>query len=183
MNHMKIIVGLGNPGKEYIHNRHNLGFIALDHLLGDVVWKTDKRFNSLIYRNGDTLYVKPQAYMNNSGLPIRSILSYYQLLPKTLGLFDKKNRDLNDCLLVIQDDIDQELGRYRWVTDSGSGGHNGINSLIKDLKTQKFRRLKIGVANSQLRNPIPADRFVLANFSTEEKKIINSVLDKALQEI
>ncbi len=180
---MKIVVGLGNPGKEYALNRHNLGFMALDHLLGDVSWQTDKRFNSLVYRDGGVLYLKPQSFMNNSGLSVRSALAYYQLLPKTLGLFDKKNRDLSDCLVVIQDDIDQDLGRYRWVNDSGSGGHNGIKSLIKDLKTQKFRRLKIGVANSQLRTNIPADRFVLANFSPEEKKIINNVLSQALQEL
>jgi len=180
---MKIIVGLGNPGKEYAANRHNVGWNVLDRLLGPVKWENNKRFNCQIYHQGDCLYAKPQTFMNNSGEAVRKILAYYQLLPKTLGLFKKADTDLSETLLVIHDDIDQTLGRYRFTNDSGSGGHNGIKSIINHLKTQKFRRLKIGVANEKLRHQIPADRFVLTNFSAEERDILNETIDRALAEL
>jgi PTH1 family peptidyl-tRNA hydrolase len=180
---MRIIIGLGNPGKEYAGNRHNVGFNVLDRLLGAVKWENSKRFNCEIYRQGDCLYAKPLSFMNKSGEPVRKILAYYQLLPKALGLFKKTDADLSETLLVIHDDIDQALGKYRWANDSGSGGHNGIKSIINHLKTQKFRRLKIGVANEKLRQQIPAERFVLTNFSDPEKNILNETIDCALKEL
>lgn len=180
---MKIVIGLGNPGKEYAANRHNVGWMALDRLLGPIKWEDNKRLQCQIYRQGDCLYAKPQTFMNNSGEAVRKILSYYQLLPKTLGIFKKTAADLSEVLLVIHDDIDQSLGHYRLTTDSGSGGHNGVKSIINHLKTQKFRRLKIGVANEKLRHQIPAEQFVLTNFSAAEKESLNETIDRALKEL
>lgn len=180
---MKLIVGLGNPGDQYKNNRHNVGFTALDFLLGEVKWQESKKFKSLIYESGEVLYVKPQTYMNKSGESVRAIMSYYGLLPKTLGIFDKKNIDLGDALTVIQDDIDIDLGKWKIAGDSRSGGHNGVESIINHLKTKKFKRIKIGVKNELLRTRIPAEKFVLQNFNTEEKEIIKKVLEEALKSI
>jgi PTH1 family peptidyl-tRNA hydrolase len=180
---MKLIVGLGNPGNQYENNRHNIGFIALDFLLGEVKWQESKKFKALIYESGDLLYVKPQTYMNKSGESVRSIMSYYGLIPKTLGLFSKKDFDLNDSLTVIHDDIDIDLGKWKVATDSRSGGNNGVESIINHLKTKKFKRIKIGVKNDLLRTRIPAEKFVLQNFSAEEKIIIKEVLENSLKSI
>jgi PTH1 family peptidyl-tRNA hydrolase len=180
---MHIIVGLGNPGDRYQNNRHNVGFMALDWLRGDVSWKHEKKFRALTYENGDRIYVKPQTFMNDSGEAVRAIMSYYGLLPKTLGLFNKKGVDLNGILTVIQDDIDIELGKWKMATDSRSGGHRGIQSIINQLKTQKFRRLKIGVKNELLRTRIPAEKFVLQSFGHDEKIILEETVRDALRHI
>jgi len=177
---MKIIVGLGNPGEQYEKNRHNIGFMALDLLLGPVKWQSNKKFQALIYEVGDSLYIKPQTYMNKSGEAVRAVMSYYGLLPKKLGIFSKKDSDLNDVLTVIHDDIDIEVGKWKISTDSRSGGHNGVQSLITHLQTKNFKRLKIGVKNDLLRTRIPADKFVLQNFSHEEKELIEKSLKEAL---
>ncbi len=173
---MHIIVGLGNPGEQYEKNRHNIGFMALDLLLGEVKWQVSKKFKALIYETSDCLYIKPQTFMNNSGQAVQNIMSYYGLLPKSLGIFSKKDADLTDVLTVIHDDIDIEIGKWKIASDSRSGGNNGVQSIIDHLKTKKFKRIKIGVKNELLRIRIPADKFVLQNFNTEEKEIIKNVI-------
>ena len=178
---MHIIVGLGNPGEQYEKNRHNIGFMALDLLLGNVKWQLSKKFKSLIYEDEDCIYLKPQTFMNNSGDSVQLIMSYYGLLPKTLGVFNKKDSDLTDVLTVIHDDIDIEIGKWKKASDSRSGGNNGIQSIISHLKTKNFKRIKIGVKNELLRTRIPAEKFVLQNFSSEEKEIIKKVLNDALK--
>ena len=180
---MHIIVGLGNPGEQYEKTRHNTGFMALDLLLGQVKWQQNKKFHALTYEAGDRLYIKPQTFMNNSGETVRAIMSYYGLIPKTLGLFNKKGTDLNDVLTVVHDDIDIQIGKWKIATDSRSGGNNGVQSIINHLKTQKFRRLKIGVKNDLLKTRIPAEKFVLQNFSAEEKEILKNVLEIAIKNI
>ncbi len=177
---MKIIVGLGNPGTEYQKNRHNVGFMALDLLLGDVRWQLNKKFNTLIYETGDCIYLKPQTFMNNSGQSVQAILSYYGLIPKTLGFFNKKDTDLTDVLTVIHDDIDIEIGKWKIAVDSRSGGNNGVQSIINHLKTKNFRRIKIGVKNELIRTRIPVEKFVLQNFNAEEKETIKKVLADAI---
>ncbi len=131
---MKVIVGLGNPGRKYEKTRHNIGFIVLDSYLGKVKWKEDN--NALIFEkncnNEKIIFVKPLTFMNNSGEAVKQILSYYKV-------------DIDD-LLVIQDDIALELGKSRIKYDSSDGGHNGIKSIIKELGTNCFLRLKIGLA-------------------------------------
>lgn len=180
---MKLVVGLGNPGEQYQKNRHNVGFMALDLLLGSVKWQENKKFKALIYEGNGILYVKPLTYMNKSGESVRSIMSYYGLIPKTLGVFSKKDTDLSEVLTVIHDDIDIDLGKWKIASDSRSGGNNGVQSIISHLKTQKFKRIKIGVKNDLLRTRIPAEKFVLQNFSSEEKDIIESVLQESLESI
>jgi len=173
---MKIIAALGNPGEKFARTRHNAGWIVLDSFLGDVKWTENKRLNALSYQQGDCLFIKPLTFMNNSGESIRKALDYYKLLPKSFGIISKKDRDLNDVLTVIHDDLDLELGKYKIATDSGSAGHNGIKSAITHLKTQKFTRLRLGIKNDLLRTRIPADKFVLQPFAAEEIKILSETI-------
>jgi PTH1 family peptidyl-tRNA hydrolase len=172
---MKIIVGLGNPGDQYKNTRHNAGWIFLDSLIENANWKLNKKFNALTHEEGDILYVKPQTFMNESGQSVQKILSYYGLIPKSLGLFKKKDEDLNEALTVIQDDIDINFGESKIATDSGSAGHRGIESIINHLKTKKFKRLRIGVKNELLRTRIPAEKFVLQPFNKEELNVIKEL--------
>lgn len=180
---MKIIVGLGNPGKQYEKNRHNTGFMALDALLGNVKWQDSQKFKGLIYESGELIYLKPQTFMNNSGEAVQIIMSFYSLLPKSFGLIKKANADLNEVLTVIQDDIDIELGKWKIASNSRSGGHRGIQSIITHLKTQKFRRIRIGVKNKQLRTIIPAEKFVIQNFLPEERLLLEKTIKQAIKSI
>lgn len=131
---MKLIVGLGNPGTEYEKTRHNIGFMLIDKYLGGVSWKQD--FNSLIYSsiiNGEKIiFMKPLTFMNLSGEAVRKVVDYY-------------NIDIEN-ILIIQDDISLQLGKHRIKYNSTDGGHNGIKSIIKNLNTNSFLRLKIGLA-------------------------------------
>lgn len=160
---MKVIVGLGNPGKEYELTRHNIGFIILDNYLGNVKWK--EKFKSLVYEkniNGEkVLFVKPLTFMNNSGEAIREILSYLKINV--------------DDLLVIQDDIALQLGKSRIKYDSSDGGHNGIKSIIKELQTNKFLRLKIGLAKE---SEIDTISYVLGKLTKKELTQLSNDLNK-----
>ncbi len=175
---MHIIVGLGNPGEQYKNTRHNIGWLALDYLLKDAKWLTNKKFNALIYEDGDLLFVKPLGFMNNSGQTVQKIMNYYGLLPKSLGLINKKDSSLNDVLTVIHDELDLEFGTYKIASDSGSAGHNGVQSIIDYLKTKKFRRLRLGIKNELLKTHIPPDKFVLSSFGAEEQKKLPELFAK-----
>lgn len=150
---MKLIVGLGNPGKEYEKTRHNVGFMILDNYLGDVNWQD--KFNSFFYKKGDVLFLKPKTYMNLSGNAILACMNYY-------------NINISE-ILIIHDDLDIEIGTYRIKTNSGSGGHNGLKSIIQCIGSQEFNRLKVGISKNNL---IPTDKYVLSKFTKSELDII-----------
>ena len=183
---MKLIIGLGNPGKKYEQTRHNVGFIVLDKLaqmLGADEFKFNKKFKAEVSEvNAGTekiILVKPQTFMNNSGQAVRAILDFYKLLPKTLGIFSKKQADLSAILTVIHDDVDLELEKFKIQANRSSAGHNGIKSIINHLKTQNFTRGRIGI-NSQVKHNMPTEKFVLGKFSSSEinkiKKIIPDII-------
>lgn len=152
---MKLIVGLGNPGKEYNNTRHNTGFMVIDDYLNYPEYQ--EKFKALYYKknvNNEIVYfVKPLTFMNLSGESVREFVQYF-------------NIDIKD-ILIIQDDLDEEIGTYKLKKNSSSGGHNGIKNIIKELKTEEFARLKIGIKNNQVNNVID---FVLSKFSAEELK-------------
>lgn len=151
---MKIIVGLGNPGKTYENTRHNIGFMTVDYYLGSsIIWQ--KKFNSLYYVKNDVCFIKPQSYMNNSGEDVQKFVNFY--------------KTQIDDILIIQDDLDQATGCYKLKMNSSSGGHNGIKSIIKELNTQEFGRLKVGIDNGQVFNTIS---FVTGKFSKEELELL-----------
>lgn len=175
---MKIIVGLGNPGEQYHNTRHNIGWLLLDNLLGDVKWQESKKFNASIFESGDILYIKPQTYMNNSGEAVQKILNYYKLLPKSFGLINKKDADLTDSLIVVQDDLDLNFGDFKIATNSGSAGHRGIQSIISHLKTKNFTRVRLGIKNELLRTHIPPEKFVTTAFGQDEKAELKNIFSQ-----
>jgi len=167
---MKIIIGLGNPGKQYDNTRHNLGFMVLDALAKelDLKWQANKKFQSEVAKGVDQILVKPQTFMNNSGQAVAAILSYYKLTPADLT--------------VIHDDLDIELGKYKTSIDSRSAGHRGVESIIDHLKTKDFKRIRIGIKTPVLEK-IPVDKFVMQKFNKVEKKIINPIITKVIKEL
>lgn len=180
---MKIIVGLGNPGPEYQNTRHNIGFMALDFIFPNAKWKEEPRFEALVAEYPDGLLVKPLTYMNNSGRAVHKVLNYYGLIEKKLGIIEKKDSDLSEILTVIHDDIDLPFDSLKFSKDSSSGGHNGIKSIIRYLKTQKITRVRLGVKNELFRNPIPADKFVLGRFNTEEKNKLPDIFNNIKKDL
>lgn len=164
---MKLIVGLGNPGKEYESTRHNIGFMIIDKFLGDIKYK--EKFSGLYYEKDmgeKVIFLKPQTFMNNSGFCVKKFVDYYKISPENI--------------LVIHDDLDLEVGKIKYKINSSSGGHNGIKSIINNLKTQNFIRLKIGISSTNKDQIID---YVLGKFSKKEideinvNDIINSIND------
>lgn len=158
---MKLVVGLGNPGKEYDKTRHNIGFMVLDDYLGNVKWST--KFNALYYESvinqEKVLFIKPLTYMNNSGNAVGEFVRYF-------------NIDMKD-ILIIQDDLDLNVGDYKLKCHSSSGGHNGIKSIISSLGNQDFSRLKVGIGSVKKDQVID---YVLGKFSKIELQTLNSEL-------
>ncbi len=160
---MKLIVGLGNPDLKYQNTRHNIGFMVLDNYLGNITWKN--KFNALyttkdIY-NEKVIFIKPLTYMNLSGNAVREFVNFYKI-------------NLED-ILIIQDDLDLPLGKYRIKTNSSSGGHNGIKSIIENLGSNNFARLKIGISKN---SHIPTKDYVLESFKKEELEILNNLYSR-----
>ena len=130
---MKLIVGLGNPGAEYALTRHNLGFEVIDRLVAGKATSSgvNKKLEAILYKMGDTLLLKPQTFMNLSGVSVVAAVNFYKI-------------DLND-LLVIHDDVDFELGEVKHQFDRSSAGNKGVDSIIKALNSQAFNRLRLGI--------------------------------------
>jgi len=209
---MNIIVGLGNPGKKYKNTRHNIGFMVADALAKklNLSWQSNKKFNAQICKTphldhraltlprhqrlvrgktNDTVIVKPQTYVNNSGRSAQAILSYYKLLPRHSllpswlgGAGGGKDTDLSKTLTIIHDDLDIELGKYKISIDSRSAGHQGVESIINYLKTKNFTRIRIGIA-TEMANKIPAEKFVLQKLNKEELTTINNLIIRVMQDL
>lgn len=161
---MKVFVGLGNPGKEYTHTRHNVGFFMVDLLqkawnLSD--WK-DSKFHGIIcegiYNGEKILLLKPTTYMNLSGQSVDSILGFYKLDPK-----------LDLC--VISDDIDMEFAKVRFRKDGSHGGQNGLRDIIEKLGTNEFSRIKIGIGRN---DQYSVSDWVLSVFTKDEMQVVES---------
>lgn len=164
----KFIVGLGNPGPEYETTRHNLGFLTVDAFARMAGFgRAKKRFQAMCReeRVGDhsVVLVKPMTYMNLSGNAVRDLLAYHRVTGgDRAGGFrarderdDDDSPDFRDSLLVIYDDLDLPFGRLRYRARGSSGGHRGLRSVIRELKTERFSRLKIGVGRDD--EQLPAD--------------------------
>ncbi len=168
---MKVVIALGNPGEKYERTRHNAGWLVLDEYLAGETWRHEKRFEALVCEKGGIIFAKPLTFMNESGRSARKILSYYHLLPRFMGI-TKKGADLSDVLAVIHDDIDLELGKNKLDKGRSSAGHKGVQSIITELKTKDFSRLRIGIKNDLAKTVIPTLSFVLQRFSGEELETI-----------
>ena len=164
-----LVVGLGNPGKEYEKTRHNCGFRALDVLAGKLGCKVDKgKFQGLYgqvnYNGCKLLLLKPLTYMNLSGRSVLQLSAYYHVPPQRI--------------IVLFDDISLEPGRLRIRADGSAGGHNGIKSIISEVGSQDFPRVKIGVGGKAHPEQDLADH-VLSTFSASEEKALASTLERA----
>jgi PTH1 family peptidyl-tRNA hydrolase len=168
---MILIVGLGNPGKKYENTRHNVGFMVADQLKEDLNladFDFDKKSNSFFSKNNDLLIVKPDTYMNLSGQAVNSLSSYYKI-----GEEDR---------IIIHDDIDLPIGEIKISKDRGSAGHKGVESIIKNLGTKNFIRIRMGIKPKQGK-PKKTEDFVLKKFEKEERVIINEVILKSIEAI
>ncbi len=171
MNETWLIAGLGNPGREYEKTRHNCGFRALDMLAESLGCKVDRaKFQGLYgqttYHGKKLLLLKPQTFMNLSGRAVLQLSAYFQIPPARI--------------IVLFDDISLEPGRLRVRAEGSAGGHNGIKSIIQELGSQSFPRVKIGVGGK----PDPdADLagWVLSPFSASEEKLLCPALERAGQ--
>lgn len=156
---MKIIVGLGNPGKKYYTTRHNIGFLVMDTLKETFTFpdfQLKARFQAEIAEGfiglHRTLLIKPQTFMNLSGETVSAILSFYKLRVKDI--------------LILHDDIDLAWGTYKYTEDSRSAGHRGVQNIFDSIGTQKIPRLRIGIGPKP--EQIPIESFVLSPFGTKE---------------
>ncbi|KAB2953035.1 aminoacyl-tRNA hydrolase [Heliorestis acidaminivorans] len=165
---MKAIIGLGNPGREYEKTRHNIGFMVLDEIVsqwgdGKYTSKFQGAFAEARLGSDKVLLLKPQTYMNLSGQAVGALVNFYKI-------------DLQD-LLVIYDDLDLDLGRLRLRSRGSSGGHNGIKSIISQLGSDSFPRLKMGIGRP------PAGRsaasYVLESFATADADSLEKMIDEA----
>ena len=164
-----LIVGLGNPGREYEKTRHNAGFRALDLLAEDLGCKVDKlKFQGLYgqanFKGSKVYLLKPQTYMNLSGRSVLQLSAYFNIPPQRI--------------IVLFDDISLEPGRLRIRADGSAGGHNGIKSIIAEVGSQDFPRVKIGVGGKAHPNQDLADH-VLSTFSALEEKALAVSLKNA----
>lgn len=164
---MKLIVGLGNPGREYENTRHNIGFTIIDRFAKENSFSEFKdKFQGLISEkniNGEkVLLLKPQTYMNLSGNSIVQVVNFYKINPK-------------EDLIVIYDDMDLELGRIRVKPKGSSGGHNGIKSIISCVG-EEFLRIKCGIGKIQ--NKAETVNFVLGRFRKEEEELVEEMIKK-----
>ena len=157
-----LIVGLGNPGKDYAHTRHNAGFRCLDVLAENLGCKVDKAkfqglYGQVLYGGRKIFLLKPQTYMNLSGKSVLQLSAYFNIPPARI--------------IVLFDDISLEPGRLRIRPDGSAGGHNGIKSIIAELGSQAFPRVKIGVGGKAHPDQDLADH-VLSGFSSSEEKAL-----------
>ncbi|HJJ08029.1 MAG TPA: aminoacyl-tRNA hydrolase [Bacilli bacterium] len=150
---MKLIVGLGNPGKEYENTRHNIGFMVIDNYLKNEKFKT--KFNGMylkkVINNEEVIFLKPLSYMNLSGEVVKKYVNYFKI-------------NLSD-LLIISDDLDMPCFKIKLKYKGSSGGHNGLKNIIQNINTEEFKRLKIGISNN-LNNDTKS--YVLSKFNQEE---------------
>src|SRR5689334_7372390 len=170
---MKVIVGLGNPGKEYEHTRHNVGWRMVDHLAevwGCDKWRKDGDAKVADGRVGAARVrlIKPQTYMNLSG----AVLKPYKRRPFWAAPTD---------LMVIVDEVALPIGRYRFRAEGSAGGHNGLKSIEAALTNQKYPRLRIGIHPGEERQVGNLSDFVLDNFGKTEAKIIKDLLPTLTQ--
>lgn len=161
---MKLIVGLGNPGKEYDNTRHNMGFRAIDTYAFNKNIKMDKsKFNGIYgeynYKGEKIILLKPQLFINLSGEVIKKYIDFYKI-------------NIND-LLIICDDLDITVGKMKLKYKGSSGGHNGLKNIEAHLKTQEYKRIKIGISNNK---DIETKNYVLSKIDYQTNKEIDKIM-------
>lgn len=163
---MRLVVGLGNPGDKYFQTRHNVGFLAVDRLSKKInapKWTKSKKFESEFTKDGQLLLVKPQTFMNESGKAVKKFASHYKI-----GI---------DNIWIVHDDLDILLGEYKIQKSKGPKEHNGVESIEKELGSEDFWRVRVGVDN-RVEDRTPGEKYVLQRFKSEELVIIDNRIDE-----
>lgn len=171
---MKVIVGLGNPGEKYLRNRHNIGFVVVDQLaklVDDSAWTESKKFKAEIIQSKEYMLVKPQTFMNDSGLSVAAICQFYKV-------------KLTD-LYIVHDDLDITIGSYKIQHGKGPQVHNGLKSIEEKLGSDQFWNVRVGVENREVRGNkgIPGMVYSLQDFTESEKEIVDQVIGKIVSEL
>ena len=166
---MKLIAGLGNPGIKYDRTKHNTGFMAIDHYLNknNLDLNKDKfegHWTKEKINGEDVIILEPQTFMNESGRSIAQVANFFKIAPSDV--------------LVIQDDMDMPIGKIRIRSNGKSGGHNGIKSIIRDLGTEKFNRLKIGIRHPEKTSVVS---WVLTPFNAEQQKLMGDAFETSTE--
>jgi len=164
---MKIIVGLGNPGDKYAKNRHNVGWMVLDAI----------QRKGVRDQGSEIRLLKPDVFMNESGIAVRKAVNFYKVLPTDI--------------ILIHDDLDIKLGEFKIEMARGPKQHNGVASVEKELGTKDFLRVRVGVDNRNPRSQestnlsirIPGEKYVLENFTEDERRILGGVIVKIVDEL
>ena len=175
---MKLIIGLGNPGKEYANTRHNAGFLCVDFLqqaFGFEPFALDKKMSAHLasgtLSDQKILLVKPETFMNNSGVAVQALLQFYKLSPADIA--------------VIHDDLDIAPATYKTTLSSRAAGHNGVQDIITHLGTQDFFRIRLGIGRPAdvTGSCMPSHDFVLKNFSAEESANLSLLFPQIQEEV
>jgi PTH1 family peptidyl-tRNA hydrolase len=181
---MKLITGLGNPGKKYQKNRHNVGFLVLDRLRERFLfqknynvtdWEEEKTFMSemAFLKQGSRVIAilqKPLTYMNNSGQAVSKVIKKYDI------------EKLEENFILIHDDLDIPFGKYKIQKSKSPKGHNGVADVESLLQTTKFQRVRVGI-ESRIEKNIPGEDFVLMNFTKDEQIVLDEVIDDVVNTI
>lgn len=181
---MKLITGLGNPGKKYQKNRHNVGFLVLDRLRERFLfqknynvtdWEEEKTFMSemAFLKQGSRVIAilqKPLTYMNNSGQAVSKVVKKYSI------------EKLEENFILIHDDLDIPFGKYKIQKSKSPKGHNGVADVESLLQTTKFQRVRVGI-ESRIEKNIPGEDFVLMNFTKDEQIVLDEVIDDVVNTI
>lgn len=169
---MKLIVGLGNPGKEYSSNRHNIGFLCINHFARIHRIPLDKKQGKARVGTGNiagnqVILAKPQTYMNASGISVRQLTQRYRIAPENL--------------IVVHDDLDLPFGKIRIRKGSGAAGHNGIKSIIASLGTQDFIRIRVGISRPQAPGESAEETivdYVLGDFTPVDRPLVEETIHR-----
>jgi peptidyl-tRNA hydrolase, PTH1 family len=165
---VRLIAGLGNPGAEYAATRHNIGFVVLDRLAADAgaTWEKSAKWEAVSAKRGEVILVKPMSFMNRSGYPLFAVAQFYKIQPQEI--------------LLVLDDFALPLGRLRIRPDGGTGGHNGLESIIVQFGTEKIPRLRIGIGGAPGEGAVD---YVLGRFFDEEKPVVSTSVDRAVEAV
>jgi PTH1 family peptidyl-tRNA hydrolase len=165
---IRLIAGLGNPGREYEQTRHNIGFLVIDRLAAQFgsTWEKSSKWGAILAKCGEVILVKPTTYMNRSGEPVGAIGQFYKIEPPEI--------------LIVLDDLALPPGRLRLRARGGAGGHNGLESILAQFGTEEIPRLRIGIGAPPRDGSVD---YVLSRFFDEEKALVASTIDRAVEAV
>jgi peptidyl-tRNA hydrolase, PTH1 family len=165
---IRCVAGLGNPGREYAGTRHNIGYMVVDRLADQLrlAWEKSAKWDAVTSKQSELLLVKPMSSMNHSGYPLVAIAQFYKIEAREI--------------LVVLDDLALPLGRIRIREGGGSGGHNGLDSVILQFGTEQVPRLRIGIGAAPAAGSVD---YVLGRFFEEERPLVKAAVDRSVEAI